>query len=52
MPASSVDLEVYFQRIGYSHDHSPTLETLQQICTTHTEAIAFESLSPLFRRKR
>ena len=44
-PASSVDR--YLGRIGYSGVREPTLATLQAIVACHTEAIAFENLTPL-----
>jgi N-hydroxyarylamine O-acetyltransferase len=46
----SVDLDAYFQRIGYKGDRSPTLETLQAIHQCHTVAIAFENLNPFLHR--
>jgi N-hydroxyarylamine O-acetyltransferase len=46
---TGLDLEAYFQRIGYSGKRSPTLATLQQIHRLHPEAIAFENINPLLR---
>jgi N-hydroxyarylamine O-acetyltransferase len=41
------DLNAYFNRIGYSGEQSPTLETLRAIHLRHTETIPFENLNPL-----
>lgn len=46
MPAA-IDLEAYSQRIGYSGDRAPTLDTLRGIQARHAQAIAFENLNPL-----
>jgi len=43
----SFDLAAYFERIGYSGDCPPTLNTLRGIYLRHAEAIAFENLNPL-----
>lgn len=43
----SIDLDVYFRRIGYSGDRKPTLDTLRALHRLHPQAIAFENLSPL-----
>lgn len=43
----TIDLEAYFQRIGYSGARTPSLPTLEAIHACHTNAIAFENLSPL-----
>jgi N-hydroxyarylamine O-acetyltransferase len=45
-----VDLDAYFQRIGYKGDRTPTLATLQAIHQRHTTAIAFENLNPFLHR--
>jgi N-acetyltransferase len=45
-----VDLDAYFQRIGYKGDRTPTLATLQAIRQRHTTAIAFENLNPFLHR--
>jgi N-hydroxyarylamine O-acetyltransferase len=42
-----IDLDAYFQRIGYKGARTPTLETLRAIHVRHTETIAFENLNPL-----
>ena len=45
----SIDLDAYFQRIGYEGERTPTLETLRAIQLRHAETIAFENLNPLMR---
>jgi N-hydroxyarylamine O-acetyltransferase len=45
-----LDLDAYFQRIGYRGDRSPTLKTLQAIHLGHVKAIAFENLNPLLKQ--
>ena len=50
MPASStnaIDLDAYFQRIGYAGERIASLSALEAIHACHTRAIAFENLSPL-----
>jgi N-hydroxyarylamine O-acetyltransferase len=47
---TSIDLEAYFQRIGYKGERTPTLETLRAIQLRHAETIAFENLNPLMGR--
>ncbi|MGJ3245189.1 MAG: arylamine N-acetyltransferase family protein [Elainellaceae cyanobacterium] len=47
---TTIALDDYFQRIGYQGDRSPTLQTLTAIHYCHTQAIAFENLSPLLRQ--
>jgi N-hydroxyarylamine O-acetyltransferase len=42
----AIDLDAYFQRIGYSGNRTPTLKTLQSIHQHHAQAIAFENLNP------
>jgi N-hydroxyarylamine O-acetyltransferase len=46
---SAIDLDSYFQRIGYAGERTPTLETLCALHLRHTQAIAFENLNPLMR---
>ncbi|HEY9675182.1 MAG TPA: arylamine N-acetyltransferase [Waterburya sp.] len=46
----AIDLDAYFQRIGYSGDRTPTLRTLQSIHQHHAEAIAFENLNPFLKQ--
>lgn len=45
-----VNLDAYFQRIGYEGDRAPTLETLQAIHLGHAQSIAFENLSSLLKQ--
>jgi N-hydroxyarylamine O-acetyltransferase len=45
--ATSIDLDAYFQRIGFAGDRLPTLDTLRAILARHPEAIPFENLNPL-----
>jgi N-hydroxyarylamine O-acetyltransferase len=42
-------LDGYFQRIGYSGDVAPSLETLRSIHLHHAQSIPFENLSPFLR---
>ena len=49
MPAS-IDLDGYFERIGYTGGRSPTLATLRAIHLRHAQAIPFENLNPLLKR--
>jgi N-hydroxyarylamine O-acetyltransferase len=44
---TDVDLDLYFERIGYGGPTAPSLATLQSLHACHTEAIAFENLNPL-----
>ncbi|HEY9831530.1 MAG TPA: arylamine N-acetyltransferase [Stenomitos sp.] len=46
----AIDLDAYFQRIGYSGDRVPTLKTLQSIHQHHAQAIAFENLNPFLQQ--
>lgn len=46
----AIDLDAYFQRIGYRGDRSSTLKTLQAIHLNHTKSIAFENLSSLLKQ--
>src|SRR5689334_9048986 len=48
---AAIDLDAYFERIGYTGAGTPTLDTLRVILLRHTEAIAFENLDPLLRRR-
>ncbi|HEY9641470.1 MAG TPA: arylamine N-acetyltransferase [Coleofasciculaceae cyanobacterium] len=48
--SDAIDLDAYFQRIGYLGDRSPTLKTLQAIHQRHAETIAFENLNPLLKQ--
>lgn len=47
MPVNTVELDAYFQRIGFSGGRQPSLETLQELHFLHPIAIPFENLSPL-----
>jgi N-hydroxyarylamine O-acetyltransferase len=52
-PASgtpSVDLDAYFQRIGYAGPAAPTLETLRALQQLHPAAIPFEAIDVLLDR--
>jgi N-hydroxyarylamine O-acetyltransferase len=46
----AVDIDAYFQRIGYAGPRDPTLETLADIHLHHPQVIPFENLDPLLRR--
>ncbi|MFD4366900.1 arylamine N-acetyltransferase [Rhodococcus sp. NPDC058521] len=46
----SVDVDRYFQRIGYAGDRTPTLRTLDAIIGRHATAIPFENLDPFMSR--
>ena len=48
--AEAIDLDAYFQRIGYSGERTATLPTLAAIHAAHAQAIAFENLSPLLKQ--
>lgn len=45
--APDFDLDAYFERIEYSGNANPTLDTLESVHRCHTRAIAFENLNPL-----
>jgi N-hydroxyarylamine O-acetyltransferase len=47
---ATLDLDAYFQRIGYSGSRTPTLDTLQGIHLQHAQTVAFENLDPLLKR--
>ena len=44
---NAIDLDAYFQRIGYLGERTASTSTLEAIHACHTKAIAFENLSPL-----
>lgn len=46
----AVDLDAYFDRIGYRSSRAPTLETLQNLVTAHLAAIPFENVDVLLGR--
>ena len=48
--SEAIDLDAYFERIGYGGDTAPTLETLQAIHLHHATAISFENLTPLLKQ--
>ncbi len=45
-----IDLDAYFQRIGYAGPRDATLETLRALHLLHPQTIAFENLDPLLGR--
>jgi N-hydroxyarylamine O-acetyltransferase len=45
-----VDVEAYFQRIGYAGPGDATLETLADFHLHHPQVIPFENLDPLLKR--
>jgi N-hydroxyarylamine O-acetyltransferase len=45
--SDQIDLNAYFERIGYGGSAVPRLETLCEIHRLHPQAIAFENLNPL-----
>jgi N-hydroxyarylamine O-acetyltransferase len=47
---TNIDLDAYFQRIGYDGARTPTLATLQAIHARHATMIPFENLTPLLRQ--
>ena len=47
---TSIDLDAYFQRIGYDGERTPTLDTLRAIHARHATMIPFENLTPLLRQ--
>ena len=47
--AGELDLDAYFERIGYGGDTRPTLETLARLHALHAEAIPFENISVFLR---
>ena len=46
----NVDIEAYFQRIGYGGPREASLETLADIHLHHPQIIPFETLDPLLKR--
>lgn len=46
---NTIDLDAYFQRIGYQGALTPTLTTLQAIQLCHAKSIPFENLNPLLK---
>ena len=47
---ASIDLDAYFERIGYAGARTPTLEVLRELHLRHAESIPFENLNPLLKR--
>jgi N-hydroxyarylamine O-acetyltransferase len=47
---STIDLDAYFQRIGYAGVRTPTLETLRELHLLHAQTIPFENLTPLLKQ--
>jgi N-hydroxyarylamine O-acetyltransferase len=45
--SAAIDLDAYFERIGYAGPRVPTLESLRAIHWRHAHTIPFENLSPL-----
>ena len=43
----AIDLDAYFERIGYAGPRAPTLEALRGIHLRHAQAIPFENVNPL-----
>src|SRR5262249_35987587 len=50
LPEEQLDLDAYFERIGYAGERSPTLATLQAIHLRHATIIPFENLTPLLHQ--
>lgn len=46
MKAATIDLDAYFERIGYTGRPSPDLDTVRELITLHTQSIPFENLNP------
>ncbi|HEY5409770.1 MAG TPA: arylamine N-acetyltransferase [Caulobacteraceae bacterium] len=47
---SAIDLDAYFERIGYAGERAPTLAVLTALQRAHPAAIPFESLDPFLGR--
>lgn len=47
---STIDLDAYFNRIGYAGERTPTLETLRELHLRHAQTIPFENLDSLLKR--
>jgi N-hydroxyarylamine O-acetyltransferase len=47
--ASGIDLDAYFERIGYAGPRSASADTLAAIHLQHPQTIPFENLNPLLR---
>jgi N-hydroxyarylamine O-acetyltransferase len=46
---SGVDVDAYFERIGYRGPHSASLDTLAAVHLRHAQTIPFENLNPFLR---
>lgn len=44
---SAINLDKYFERIGYEGPTTVSLKTLKALQEKHTQAIPFENLNPL-----
>lgn len=49
-PLDVIDLDAYFQRIGYQGERLPTLQVLQVIHYQHAQTIAFENLNSFLKQ--
>ena len=47
---TAIDLDAYFERIGYVGERAPTLQVLSALQLAHPSSIPFESLDPLLGR--
>ena len=47
---TTIDLDAYFSRIGYTGSRTPTLAVLHAITAAHTQSIPFENLDVLLAR--
>lgn len=47
---TEINLDAYFERIGYRGDRAPSLKTLQAIQQQHAQAIAFENFNSLLKQ--
>ncbi len=49
-PLDVIDLDAYFQRIGYQGERLPTQQVLQAIHRQHAQTIAFENLNSFLKQ--
>ncbi|HEX7325354.1 MAG TPA: arylamine N-acetyltransferase, partial [Rhodanobacteraceae bacterium] len=47
----NVDLDGYFERIGYTGPHTASVETLHAITRAHAQSIPFENIDVLLGRR-
>lgn len=47
---NSLDIDAYFDRIGYEGSRLPTQQTLNALILAHTQSVPFENLDVLLRR--